>query len=459
MTIKSISVLACVVLLGTASLAQKQQPPEGGTPKNFVLPQGSTLTLESGLAATLVGYGLVPKVTIQVGIRSGNIDEGSQDTWLADLTGEMLKEGTQSMSAAEIARQTAAMGGTVAVSTGADRTSIEISVLSEFGPAAVNLLADIVQHPAFPVSELARLKNDLQRQLSIQQSDPQTIANARFAGILYGEHPYGRVLSTPKIIDGFTIERVKAFYEKNYAAVRTHVYVAGRFEQKHMEEAIRKGFGSWKRGEPFAPNIPKPVSQRAIYIVDRPKAPQSTIYMGLPTIDPSNPDYRALQVMNSLLGGSFSSRITSNIRENKGYTYSPFSMVSSRYRNAYWVQIADVSTDVTGASLQEIFKEIDRLQAEPPSEKELKGIQNYMAGVFVLQNSSPQGIIGQLAFLDLHGLPETYLSNAVADIYASTPKKIQALARDYIRDQEMTVVILGDRAMIKNQVARFGKIL
>ena len=135
---------------------------------------------------------------------------------------------------------------------------------------------------------------------------------------------------------------------------------------------------------------------------------QSTIYLGLPVVDPSHPDYVALRVTDAILGGSFGSRITSNIREQKGYTYSPFSTINPFLKNAYWAEIADVTTNVTGPSLKEIFLEIDRLQSEPPSTQELQSIQKYLAGIFVLQNSSRNGIINQLQFTELHGLGEAY---------------------------------------------------
>jgi predicted Zn-dependent peptidase len=203
----------------------------------------------------------------------------------------------------------------------------------------------------------------------------------------------------------------------------------------------------------------KPFSSRAVYLVDRPGAPQSTIMMGLPVKDPSQGNYRALQVTNVLLGGSFSSRITANIRENKGYTYSPSSTVSAGYRSAHWVEVADVSTPVTGASLKEIFYEIDRLQTEAPPEAELAAIKNYLAGTFVLQNSNPASIIGQMQFMDLHGLPQSFLSDAVKTIHAVTPEDVRTIMNDQIRDADMTIVIVGDRKAIEKQVAPYGKIV
>jgi len=174
--------------------------------------------------------------------------------------------------------------------------------------------------------------------------------------------------------------------------------------------------------------------------------------VGMPVITPNNKDFVPLLVANSLLGGSFGSRITSNIREDKGYTYSPFSSVTNRIGGSIWYEQADVTSEHTVASLQEIEKEIKKLQAIPPSEEELDGIQNYEAGIFVLQNSSPGGIIGQLNFLDLYGLDDSYLNNYVKNIHAVTPQKVSEITKDYIDYDKMTKVLVGDKAVIEQQI-------
>jgi len=164
-------------------------------------------------------------------------------------------------------------------------------------------------------------------------------------------------------------------------------------------------------------------------------------------------------VANALLGGSFGSRITSNIREQKGYTYSPFSQVSIRFRDAYWVEIADVTTAVTGPSLKEIFYEIDRLRNEPPSADELQGIKNYLAGIFVISNSSRQGIINQLALLDLHRLDDRFLTSFVQNVLAVTPKDVQRIAQTYITPDKMTIIVVGDKAKVAEQISAFGEVV
>jgi zinc protease len=156
-------------------------------------------------------------------------------------------------------------------------------------------------------------------------------------------------------------------------------------------------------------------------------------------------------VTNSLLGGSFGSRITSNIRENKGYTYSPYSSIQTRHGVAVWYEQADVTSEHTIASLEEIRKEITRLQNEPPSKQELQGIQNYEAGIFVLRNSSPGGIINQLNFIDQQGLDDSYLTNLVKNMYSVTPEKVSEITKNYFKYGNMTVVLVGDKDGIEKQ--------
>ena len=235
-------------------------------------------------------------------------------------------------------------------------------------------------------------------------------------------------------------------------ARRTTVYVAGNFDAEAVREAVRNALADWREGpEEFYP-VAEAAPAEVVKIIDRPGAPQSTIYYGLPVPDPSQEDFLALDVTNSILGGSFASRITSNIREDKGYTYSPTSIYDTNYKTALWYERADVTTEHTGASIAEIKKEISRLQEEPPTPEELEGIINYESGIFVLQNSSPSGIIGQLVFLDTHELDESFLENKVANMHAVTPEKIMELTRKYIRLENMTLIVVGDKAKIESQL-------
>jgi zinc protease len=442
-----------------AAAAPKETPPEAGPPKDFRVPAAHKLTLDNGLAVTFVQYGSTPKVMVALEVRAGNVEEAPNQVWLADLTGDMLVEATRTRTAAQIAEQSANMGGSVNVAVASDLAEISADVLRESAADAVRLVADVARNPAFPEQDFERRKADRLRQLAIARAQPRQLATEKFLSVLYPEHPYGRYLPKQEDLQALTIDQARAFHEKNYSAARAHLYVVGQFDEKQVEAAVRETFADWKKGTPAPDAKPSPHAERAVYLVDRPGAVQSTLYIGMPVgADPSSPDYVKLVVTNALLGGSFMSRITSNIREQKGYTYAPSSTVSTRRRDAYWAEIADVTTKDTGASLKEIFGEISRLQKEPPSPEELKGIARYAAGVFVLQTSSRRGIVNQFRFVDLNGLPEDYLSTYVQRVNAITPQDVQQMAAKYIQDGRAAIVVVGDLKVVKDQVASYGNI-
>jgi len=455
---KIMTAFAATVALFAAPIfgQQKQAPPAGGPPKPFTVPAHETYTLANGMKVTLVPYGNLPKVTLSLVVRTGNLNEPADMPGLADIAGTLMKEGTTTRSSKQIAEESARMGGAVSVTVSVDETDVDTDVLSEFGPRAAALLADVAQHPLFPESELPRLKNDALRQLSISKSVPQSMALERFRKILYGDHPYGTVFSTPESINKTTVGDIKKYYDGNFGAARAHLYVAGRFDAAEMKKAIAASFNGWAKGAAPAINRPKVKPQHVLDVTDRPGAAQSTLLVGLPVPDPTSPDAIPLAVTNALLGGSFGSRITSNIREQKGYTYSPRSEVSRRYHDAYWAESADVTTQYTGPSLKEIFGEIDRLAKEQPSDAELKGIQSYMSGLFVIQNSSRSALIGQLRYADFQGLGEDYLKTYVQKVNAVTPADVQKQTAEYIKPDQMTIVVIGDKAKISDQLAPFA---
>ena len=436
-------------------LAQKQAPPEGAPAKAFTVPAHESYTLANGMKVTLVPYGIIPKVTVSLAVDAGGINEGSNHAGVADLTADLMKEGTVMLTSEQLAEEAARMGSALDVAASADQTIAQLDVLSEFGPDAVRLLSDVLQHPRLPESELARLKNDMLRQIAVRGSRPQVVALMRFRKILYGDHPYGTVLPTDADVKKITLQDVKDYYGSNFSAQRSHLYVAGQFEAAAVKKAIAENFSRWSKGTARVEHLPSLKPQRVLDVTDRAGAPQSTLLLGLPVPPPNSPDSIPLGVTNALLGGSFNSRITSNIREQKGYTYSPRSEISRRYHDAYWAESADVTTQYTGASLKEIFGEIDRLKSEPPSAAELKGIQSYISGLFVIQNSSRGALIGQLQYVDFQGLGEDYLKTYVAKVSSVTPAEVQKMTGQYIKPQEMTIVVVGDKSKITEQLAPY----
>lgn len=224
------------------------------------------------------------------------------------------------------------------------------------------------------------------------------------------------------------------------------------FDESAVNTAIKNSFSTWKPGPPDSLPLPEKKLATDTIIIDRKDSRQSTLIVGLPAIAATDKDYIALHVTDAILGGAFGSRITRNIREDKGYSYSPYSYIATRKGISVWSQTAEVTSEHTADALVEIQKEIIRLRNEPPSALELKGIQNYLSGIFVLQNSSPQGIIAQLDFLQKHDLPDSYLTNFVSAINAITPQRVMEMARRHLDPLKMTVVIVGDKEAITKQL-------
>lgn len=445
---------AAFTCIAATSTAQKQLPPEGSAPKDFKLSEKKVQTYPNGLKTTLVTYGSIPKVTVSLIIKTGNVHEGKNQTWLADLTGKLMKEGTSSMNFKTISNKVAAMGGQIYVNVGMEQVSIGGSVLSEYAADFISIVSELATNPAFPASELERIKTDMKRDLAVQQGVPQSIAEAKFFETMYKDHPYGRYFPTEQMISAYTLPMVKDFYAKNFGAKRSVLYVVGNYDEAAVKAAVAKGLGKWKPGPaPVYPPV-NLVAKRDTVILDRKSAPQTTLMIGLPVLTPQDKDYVAQLVSNSLLGGSFGSRITSNIRENKGYTYSPYSSVQNRHGASVWYESADVTSEHTIASVNEIEKEIRRLQTEAPAKEELEGIQRYEAGIFVLRNTAPYGIISQLNFLDQNGLPDSYLSNYVQNIYKVTPEKVTQVVKERFKYDKMTMVMVGDKDQINHQAGK-----
>src|SRR5215468_4351032 len=313
LTKKTVFAFATFALCTLPLVAQeKQAPPAGGPPKPFNVPAHESYALPNGMKVTLVPYGNLPKVTLSLVMRTGNLNEPAGMPGLADMVGKLMKEGTTSKSSKQIAEEAAGMGGAVTITVGADESDVTTDVLSDFSAKAVTLLADVAQHPLFPESELPRLKNDAERQLAISKAVPQNMALEKFRKILYGDHPYGTVFPTQESIQKTTVANIKKYHTENFGAARAQLYVAGRFDPVEVKKAIAASFGGWATGPVRTFRPPNVSPKRVLDLTDRPGAAQSTLLVGMPVPPPTSPVAVSLIVTNSLLGGSFGSRITSN---------------------------------------------------------------------------------------------------------------------------------------------------
>ena len=447
----ALAAAALAALCTAFAAAAREQPPPVGQPHPFALPAKHSLVLANGLAITLVPFGTVPKTTVLVTVATGNVADGDK-TGLADLVAALLKEGAGSRDAAAIARAAADMGGALEVGAGPDEFTVSLDVLEEHAGEAIALIADLLRRPTLPATEIARLKADMARQTAIARSQPQAIAGEAFAKLVWDDSVYGRTLPTDQQIASMTIDDVRHFVATEFGAARTHVYVVGRFDRDPLESALKRAFDDWTAGPAPRHGAPTGSRARVVRLIDRPGAAQSTILLGLPVATPASPGFMRLSVANALFGGSLLSRLDQNLREDKGYTYGASSRITPYHGVASWGLATDVNAPQTAAALAEIYKELGRLRTEAPPADELKRIQNYRAGTFVLGASSRPGLVAQLAFLDQQGLPDDWLTHYVDHVNAVTPDEVRDAAAEALDPAAMTLVVVGDLAKIKADV-------
>lgn len=433
------------------ALAEKETPPPLGTPKDFALPAVETYTLPNGMGVTLIPYGSVPKFSATLQIRTGRLDENVRG--LTDLFVALMNEGIGGKSAADVARASGDMGGGVGFSGGSDTMSAGVSALSEFAAPAIALLADQVRRPNLPESELPRLKQDALRGLAVSLQSPQTQADIAFARAFYGQHPFGQPVATAADLQAISYAQIKQFFDSQLGAQRAHLYIAGQFDTAALKPAIAKAFGDWQAGPAITVNPPRLNDRLAVHLVGRPNAPQSTLIVGLPMPDAHSPDRIALGVTNELLGGDFSSRITLSLREDKGYAYSPDSSFSLRPGFGRWIEVADVTAANTADSLKVILDEIGRLKQDAPPEDELDRVKNALAGSYLFRIASRGGLIGSYASYDLLGVPRAELGRYVATMRKVSAQDVKQVMNAYFDTPRMTVVIVGDEAQVRAQMA------
>jgi zinc protease len=445
--------LAATALLLPAPLAAQSFPPAPAIApvKPFTIPATETYTLANGMKVTLIPWGVAPKTFVTLNVFAGNLNEDKQ-TWLADLTAAMLKEGAGGRSSTELARAAASLGGDIATGSDEASTTISTDVLSENAAAAVALVGDVALRPALPAGEFARVQANLGRRLAQAYAQPGVIADYALARAYYGDHPYGRVLPTPAAFSAYTLADVQRFYRTQFGAKRAHLYIAGRFDAAAVKAAVEKSFGGWAAGPERLSLPPRPQPGPRVLLVDRPGAPQSTLRLAFAGPAPGSPNDIAFRTANSLLGGAFNSRITTNIRENKGYTYSPFSGITLHPGESRWTFNGDVTTAVTGPALTEIFSEVRRLADTPPNTAEWEGTRTYRVGIFTLGQSTAPGLIGLLSTIEELGLPADWPNRYVPAVMAVTPAQFSGVVKEHLPLNRMTLVVVGDLKTVTPQL-------
>jgi predicted Zn-dependent peptidase len=352
------------------------------------------------------------------------------------------------------------MGAELGTSAGADTSAISVSGVAEFCAGLLELMADLARYAVFPAEEFERERRQRLEELRIERKTPGFLANERLRRVLFGAHPYAIIAPTESQVEDLRREHLVEFYREHYVPSNALLVMVGDFSSERVLEHVEQAFGSWRAGpRPGAvPSAPPEIHGRHVHLVHLPGTVQTEVLLGNRAITRLHPDWQRLSLANSIYGGAFNSRLVSNIREQKGYTYSPRSGANPLRQYGYFSVHAAVRNDVVAATLTEIFYELDRMRSLPVGEEELADARNYMSGVFSLSVATQDGLLGQLSNVFLNRLPEDYLESYRDGIRSLTAADVLSAARKYFDSPNAQIVIVGDREQIAEQAALFGPI-
>jgi zinc protease len=322
------------------------------------------------------------------------------------------------------------------------------------------MVNELARDASFPEPEFERERRQKLEEVKLERTSPGFLAGERLRKVLFGAHPYGQVSATEAQVAAYTREDLLGIYRDFYTPENALLLLVGDFDSQAMLKIADKVFGEWKGKKPDATISAEPPNPRGrrVYIVHVPGAVQTQIVAGCHAITRQHPDWVKLGLTNSLYGGAFNSRLVMNIREDKGYTYSPRSGVHPLRQRGYFSVSAAVRNDVVAASLTEIFYEMDKLRSLPVPASELADAQNYLCGVFSMGLATQEGLLSQLATVAMNELPHDYLETYRAKVRALTPDDLLNTARQYLDSANMQIVVVGDRTQIEAQARLFGDV-
>ncbi len=448
-----------VVLATAAGFAQqapnRSKPPALAPAPQLTLPPIQKRTLSNGLAVWVVEAHKVPLVQVNLLVHAGSGDDPAGKFGVASLTAAMLDEGAGSRSALQIADEVEFLGADLGTSSSFDASAVRLNVPAARLAAALPIMADVALRPTFPQAELDRLRQERLTTLLQARDDAAQVAPLAFGRVVYGgTHRYGTsAMGTQATLKAFTIADLRSFHTTMYHPAGATLVVAGDITTDAVLPLLEKQFGGWKAaGAPRTPVALAPqLTQAQVFIVDMPGSEQSQVRIGWVGVPRSTPDYFALQVLNTILGGSFTSRLNQNLREKNQYTYGASSRFDMRLSAGPFFAGAGIQTDKTADALREFFNELNGI-GKPVSAEELAKAKNYIALGVPSEFETIQDLASHVEEMIIYKLPDDYFARYIANIQAVTAAAVQKAAATYIQPGKFAVVIAGDRKAIETGV-------
>jgi zinc protease len=440
----------------------RQQPPGAGPEPAFAPPHWKRFKLKNGLEVVLVEFHDLPLIDFNLMIKTGGAANPPDRAGLADLTANMLDEGTKTRSALQIADQIAALGATLSTGGGWDASNVSLSTLTKNLDAALGIFADVVLDPAFDAKEFARVRDNLLTAITHRKDSPPTVATLALTRLLYGtKHPYGWPVNGAEApIKKLTPADLRGFYEANYRPNNAALIVAGDTTEAALRGKLESAFKAWRPKRVAAHKPPAPAGAAVatkIYLIDKADAPQSSIRVGLVGIERQSPDYFPVTVMNLIFGGGFY-RLDLNLREGKGWTYGARSSFDSRRAPGPFSAGGEFVAPHSADSVAEILKELNNIRDSDVSDAELSRAKDQIVKSFPARFATRANVAAQLAELAIFGFPDSYVTEYTRKIAAVTKDDVRRVARKYLDPNHLAIVVVGDRKSIEGPLAKLAPI-
>ncbi len=461
-----LSCCAALLALAPAWAAAAETPmpkelPPYGQDKPLPLPEVRESKLGNGLTLWIVPRPGIPKVSAVLAVRGGGTASDPGDRMgIAEVLAEAMRQGTPRRSARQIAEELQAVGASLSSFATDDALFLTASGLANGTDVVLDVLANVAASAAYPDAEVELAKTNAIQALQAQQADPSFYVDKAFASTLFGKHPYSFNSPEAPTLEGITADLLRAEHRRRVRPDRALLVVAGKIDAAAVARSVDRLFGGWKAAG-AAPNAtaaaPAAVSP-SLLVLNREGSVQSEIRVGRPTLKVTDPDYFPALVANTIFGGAFGSRLTRNIREEKGYTYSPSSRLQAFEQGGMLRVRAAVRNEVTAATLLEIVYELDRMGATLPSDEELARAKQYQRGLFLLRNETQGSLAQTLANNWVNGLAPKALAEWVPKIDAVTAEQVRSVGRRLFGSRQQVVIVGGDAAAVKEQLAQFGEV-
>ncbi len=461
----SLTFAALLVAVSLPLVAQQRPdrttPPAPGPTPALSLPAPQKFTLANGLRVWLLEQHEVPLVQANLVVLSGASADVPGQFGAAAMTAAMLDEGAAGKAALAIADEVEFLGATLSTSASFDASAVRLSTPAAKLGDALGLMATVALTPDFPTEELERLRTERLTGLLQARDDPASLVGLAFPRLLFGpEHRYGTSAGgTETSLKALGVTELKTFHRSHYRPDNAVLIVVGDTTTSALRPLVEARFGAWKADGPAAPPFPVRASpqpgKRQIFLVDKPGAAQSQIRIGLVGVPRSTPDYIALDVLNTVLGGSFTSRLNTNLRETHGYSYGAMSRFDMRRAAGPFFATAGVQTDKTAEALKEFFNELTAILRPVPAD-ELARFRNYAALGFAGEFETSSQLAGKLEEMAVYGLPDDVFSKYVDAVQAVTSADLTRVAKQYLLLDRMAVVVVGDRATIEAPIRAAG---